>query len=222
MREAGSLWIAGRFKAERGGDCVALVVSGQVLHPHMQPDQVHRALSKHLPGLLIKAPEFSIERSDCRVQFFCNTTSTLDFTVELKASGKPAPAAVTALVRETEILTDALISALGRRFRRAEVKYCLLEDEHSRSRLLSWAFEDPLSSRPAKFSYFICIALLILAAILVKGQLAQPASDSRNYNIISLLLAICLPALTLPLPFLFEKLQSKGAGRWTFSQNGGA
>ena len=200
---------------------MALVVSGQLRHSHMQPDQVHFALSKRLPGLLVTAPEFSIERNDCRVQFFCNTSSILDFTVELKASGKPAPAAVAVLVRETEIITDALAGALGKRFRKAQVKYCLLEDEHSKSRLLSWASENPLTSRPAKLSYFLCIALLILAFFLARGQLQQPASDSRNYNIISLLLAICLPALTLPLPFVFEHMQSRGIGRWTFSQNGG-
>jgi hypothetical protein len=200
---------------------MALVVSGQVRHRHMQPEQVHTALSKRLPGLLVSAPDFSIERTDCRVQFFCNTSSTLDFTVELKASGKPAPAAVAVLVRETEILTDALVDALGRRFRKAQVKYCLLEDEHSRSRLLSWISDAPLTSRPARFSYLLCIGLLILAAVLVKGQLHQAASDSRNFNIISLLLAICLPALTLPLPFIFEHMQSRGTGRWTFSQNGG-
>jgi hypothetical protein len=200
---------------------VALVVSGQVRHRHMQPDQVHTALSGRLPGLLVSAPDFSIDRSDCRVQFFCNTSSTLDFTVELKAGSRPAPAAVAALVRESESLTDVLVSALGRRFRKAEVTYCLLEDERSRSRLLSWTWEAPLASRPAKLSYFLCVGLLILAAVLVKGLLQQPASDSRNYNIISLLLAICLPALTLPLPFVFEHLKSRGSGRWIFSQMGG-
>jgi hypothetical protein len=200
---------------------VALVVSGQVRHRHMQPDQVHTALAKQLPGLLISAPDFSIDRTDCRVQFFCNTSATLDFTVVLKVSGKPAPAAVAMLVRETEILTDALVDALGKRFRKAKVRYCLLEDENSRSRLLSWVREAPLYSRPAKLSYFLCIGLLILAAVLVRGLLHQPASESRNYNIISLLLAICLPALTLPLPFVFEHMQSGGAGRWTFSQSSG-
>lgn len=200
---------------------MALVVSGQVRHRHMQPHQVHAALGKRLPGLLISAPDFSIDHSDCRVQFFCNTSSALDFTVELKAGNKPAPAAVAALVRETESLTDVLAESLGKHFRKARVTYCLLEDERSRSRLLSWGWETPLTSRPAKLSYFLCVVLLILAVVLVRGLLRQPASDSRNYNIVSLLLAICLPALTLPLPFIFEHLKSRGSGRWTFSQNGG-
>jgi hypothetical protein len=200
---------------------MALVVSGQVRHRHMQPDQVHAALRKHLPGLLVSAPDFAVDRSTCRVRFFCNTSSILDFTVVLKSNPGPAPAAVAVLARETEILNATLTEALGRRFRRAKVEYCLLEDERSRSGLLSWAWEPPLSSRPAKFSYILCFGLLILAGILVRGLLRQPPSASRSYNIISLILAICLPAFTLPLPFVFEHLKSRGNGRWVFSQTGG-
>jgi hypothetical protein len=48
---------------------MALVVSGQVRHRHMQPDQVHAALRKHLPGLLVSAPDFAVDRSTCRVRF---------------------------------------------------------------------------------------------------------------------------------------------------------
>lgn len=75
-----------------------------------------------------------------------------------------------------------------------------------------------MSSRPAKLSYLICLALLILAGILVYVQLQQGPSEARDYNIVSLVLAVGLPALTLPLPFIFEHLKSRGAGRWSFSQ----
>lgn len=187
----------------------------------MQPHQIHAALGKRLPGLLISAPDFSVDHVDCRVLFFCNTSSTLDFTVEPKVGNRSAPAVVAALVRETESLTDVLAGTLGKHFRKAEVTYCFLEDERSRSRLLSWGREAPLASRPAKLSYLLCAVLLVLAAVLAGGLLRQPATNSRNYNIVSLLLAICLPALTLPLPFVFEHLKSGGGGRWTFSQNGG-
>jgi hypothetical protein len=201
---------------------MALVVSGQVRHRNMQPEEVHVNLSKRLPGLLVSAPDFSVDRSSCSVRFFCNTTSTLDFTVIPKSNPGPAPAAVAVLVRETESLNAALIEALGRRFQRARVEYCLLEDERSRSGLLNWTWDPPLSSRPAKLSYILCGLLLILAGILVGGLLKQTPSASRNYNILSLIIAICLPALTLPLPFLFEHLKSRGSGRWLFSQGGGS
>lgn len=199
---------------------MALVVSGQVRHRQMQPEQVHDTLRKRLPGLLVSAPDFSVDRSSCKVQFFCNTSSTLDFTVTLKSSRGPAPASVAMLVRETESLNSVLIDALGRWFRRAEVRYCLLEDERSRSSLLRWSWDPPLRSRPAKLSYILCLGLLILAAILVRGLFQDTPTASRNYNIISLILAICLPALTLPLPFIFEHLKSRGSGRWLFSQSG--
>src|SRR6266481_241284 len=103
---------------------MALVVSGQVRHRDLQPDQVRAALSKRLPGLLVSLPDFSVDRSSCRVQFFCNTSSTLDFTVVLKSGTGPAPAAVAVLVRETESLNVALTEALGRWFQKARVEYC--------------------------------------------------------------------------------------------------
>jgi hypothetical protein len=192
---------------------MALVVSGQARHRHMQPAQVHAALQRHLPGLVVSALDFSIERANCRIDFFCNTSSTLDFTVTVTAGAVPAPAAVALLVRETDSVTDVLTKALSRRLGKAELQYCVLEDERSRSGLLTWVRQEPpLASRPAKLSYLICLPLLILAAILVRGQLEQPRSDARDYNVLSLILAIGLPALTLPLPFLFEQLKTRGGG----------
>lgn len=197
---------------------MALVVSGQIKHPPMQPSDVHASLRTQLPGLTISGLDFAIDLNNCKVEFFCNTTSTLDFTVTVPASGLPVPAAVALLVRETDALTSALISSLGGRFRRAEVKYCLLEDHRSRSELLSWSEEEsPMTSRPAKLSYVISVLLIVLAIFLVKGQLDQPQSDARDYNVLSLILAIGLPALTLPLPFIFEQLRPRIRGRWTFS-----
>jgi hypothetical protein len=203
---------------------MALVVSGQVRHRQMQPTQVQAALHRNLPALLISALDFSVDRSNCRVEFFCNTSSTLDFTVTVTAGSLPAPAVVALLVRETDRLTSVLTKALSKPLRRkARVQYCVLEDERSRSGLLTWSREaPPLRSRPAKLSYFICLALLILAGILVRGQLEQSRTEARDYNILSLILAIGLPALTLPLPFLFEQLASRGTGRWSFSQMGGS
>lgn len=201
---------------------MALVVSGQVRHPEMQPSQVEAALKKHLPGLVTAAPDFSVDRSSCKVLLFCNTTSTLDFTVTITAGSIPAPAAVALLVREADSLNGVLIKALGNRLRRADVQYCVLEDERSRSNLLSWTREPPLSSRPAKLSYVLSAGLVTLAAILVRSQLQTAPSEARDYNVLSLILAIGLPALTLPLPFVFEHLKSKGTRRWSFSQIGGA
>lgn len=83
---------------------MALVVSGQVHHRGMKPTQVQELLQEHLPGLVISAPDFSVERSNCKVDFFCNTSSTLDFTVTVTANAVPAPVVVALLVRETDSL----------------------------------------------------------------------------------------------------------------------
>ena len=198
-----------------------LLVSGRVRHCQMQPHQVHVALLKHLPGLIVNIPEFALERNTCKIELFCNTTSTLDYTVTLTRKTTLAPAAIALLAREADGLNPVLIKALGRRFRRAEMLYCIVEEPQNRSNMLKWVWESPLSSRPAKLSYLLTLGLLILAGILVYGELHQPASSARNLNVVSLLLAICLPALTLPLPFIFEYLKSHGGGRWLFSQIGG-
>ena len=200
---------------------MTLVVFGRVGHRQMQLDKVEKALRKHLPGLLVTLPDFSVERSWCRVEIFCNTTLGLDFTVTPKSNTVPAPAAVAVLVREAENINEVLLKALGRPFQRAKISYCYLEDERSRSRLLNWAWEPPLKSRAAVFSYILCFVLLVIAGILVYGLFRQHPSASRNYNIVSLIAAICLPALTLPLPFVYEHLRVRGSGRWIFSQTSG-
>lgn len=160
------------------------------------------------------------------MEFFCNTTSALDFTVTPKSNTVPAPATIAILVREAESLNEVLLKALGNRalarpFQRPSINYCYLEDERSRSRLLDWSWEKPLKSRPAILSYALCVGLLIIAGFIVRGLLRQAPSASRNYNIVSMIAAICLPALTLPLPFFYDHLRSRRRGRWVFSQTGG-
>ena len=199
-----------------------LVVEGQMHHRAMHPDKVHAILRKHFPGLLVRPPEVSVDLGTSKVDFFCNITSVTDFTVTTKSASRPAIAATPVLARDSHNVNLVLLKALGRPFRRAEVKSCYLKDERSGSNLLHWAGEEsPMKSRPAFFSYALCLALLVLAGILVQGLFRQAPSDSRNYNILSLILAICLPAITLPLPFVYSQLQSRGKGRWTYSQNEG-
>jgi hypothetical protein len=199
---------------------MTLVVSGRVRHCQMQPAKVHALLRKRLPGLQVSGLDFSVDRRSCTVGFFCNASSILDYTVTAKSGSSSPPALVAALARETDGLNEVLREALTRPFRRARVEFCLIEDERSRSGLLHWTREQPLSSRPAKLSYGLCLALLVLAGVLVHNTLHQAPGVERSNNITSLLLAICLPAVLLPLPFVFEHLKVRGTGRWIFSQTG--
>jgi hypothetical protein len=197
-----------------------LVVTGRVHHRQMQPDQVHAVLCKHIPGLVVGTPDFSVDRNGCKVEFFCNTTTTLDYTVTPKSSGGPPPAAVTILAREAQSLNAAVLKGLGSRFNRAEIKYCYLEDDRSRSRLLDWLGENPLSSRPAKFSYILCAIIAIVGAVLVYLMFRQPSSDSRTDSIISLIVGVVLAMLAIPLPFFYEHFKLRGSGRWVYFQGG--
>jgi hypothetical protein len=197
-----------------------LMVSGRVRHCQLQPDQVHAMLSKHIPGIYTSVPDFAVDRNGCKIEFFCNSSSILDFTVTLTTVGGPAPAAVTLLAREAQSANEAVLKALGRRFRRAKIGYCYLEDEKSRGNLLTWSWEKPLRSRPAKLAYLLCAMLLALGGVLTYITLRQPPSASRTDAVISLALAILLSVLALPLPFVFEHLKTKGNGRWIYLQNG--
>jgi hypothetical protein len=198
-----------------------LVVEGQVHHRAMHPDKVHAILGKQFPGLLVRTPEVSVDLVACRVEFFFNVNSITDFTVTTKSVPKQVMAATPALARDSHNINLILLKALGRPFQRARVKSCFLKDERSGGNLLHWVRdESPMKSRPAILSYVLCLALLVIAGILVHGLFRQTPSDSRNYNILSLILAITLPAITLPLPFVYAQLESR-KGRWTYAQNEG-
>lgn len=202
---------------------MALVVSGRIAHRHLQPDALRGALETRLPTLTVGIPDFFVERNACRIEFFCNTTTSLDYTITLKAGGVSAPAAVALLVRETDSVNAVVLSAL-RESGTAHIEYCLLEDDRSRTSLLSWSpHPSPLTSRPAKVSYVLCVALLLLGVFLIYQQLQQPIQPGREFNILSLALTLGLPALTLPMPFVFEHLRPKDRTRWIFAGgNGGA
>lgn len=221
---SGIVWQTGSDESpkDRAGR-LALVVSGRISHAHLQPDALRGALEERLPRLTIGIPDFFVERDACRVEFFCNSTTTLDYTIALKSGSSPAPAAVALLVRETDSINAVIISTLGKSGR-AQVEYCLLEDDRSRTSLLSWSpYPAPLKSRPAKVSYLICLALLLLGFFLICQQFQQPHQPGMEFNILSLALTMGLPALTLPLPFLFEHLRNVETARWVFSGgNGGA
>lgn len=200
---------------------MALLISGQITHRHMAPEDVEAALKRHIPGLVVGPPDFSVERNLCRAEFFRNTTSTLDFNVVM-VNSTPPHAALALLSREAETLSAALVGALSRRLRKAELQYCRLEDQRSRSPILIWTKDSPLTSRAAKLSYGICLILLILGGVFVRDLLEQPPSVDRDYDVLSLVLAIGLPALTLPLPFVFEYVRGRGSGRWIFGNPGGS
>ncbi|WP_152563789.1 hypothetical protein [Actinomadura welshii] len=198
---------------------MALVVSGQVRHSQRQPSDVEAKLRTHFPSLAnLSGYDFAVDRVDCRVQFTCNNSSTLDFNVIITnaAASSAAPAAVALLIRETNSLNLVLAKAMGGRFRKAQVEYCYLEDDPSRAKLLRWISDRPLWSAAAKFSYILVALLAILGYILIKGQLGQPPSGDRTYNIVSLVIGIALPALAIPLPFLFQHLSNRENGRWFF------
>lgn len=207
---------------EFGEAGMGLVVTGRVRHRSLVPDQVESHLRTRLPKLQVGDFDFYVNRANCKVSFFCNETSALDFTVTVTSGTASAPADVALLVREVNSINATLIDALSKPFKRAQIDYCLLEDERSRSQLLSWSNEPPLASRPAKVSYTIAVLILVFCGIVITWQFQQPPSDTRTFNIISLLVSAGIPAISVPLPFVFEHFRFRSSGRWSFSQNGGA
>jgi hypothetical protein len=196
---------------------VALVVSGQVRHATMTPDAVRRALAPHIPALGEGGLEFVVQRRNCEVTLFCNTASTLDFAISTTTGGLPTPGTVALLVREAESLHLSLRKGLRHKLRSPVLQYCVLEDERSRSQLLTMYTERPLSSSGAKVSYLLSGLLLVVATGLTLWLLDQPASQGRTYNVVALLVGLLPPALTLPLPFVWEWFRSRGTPRWLFA-----
>lgn len=200
-----------------GWKVMALVVSGQIRHGKRQPSDVENDLKDYFPSLVnITAYDFVVDRINCRIKFTYNNSSTLDFSVTVTSPEVTAPAAVALLIRETDSLNLVLAKALSSRFNRARMQYCFLEDDPSMAQLLSWTDDRPLKTSAASFSYVLTFLLAILCFFLIKGQLGQPPSDTRTYNIISLAVGIAIPAIAIPLPFLFEHLRRKESGRWYF------
>lgn len=66
-------------------------------------------------------------------------------------------------------------------------------------------------------SYLICAFLPLMAAVLVYFQLQHPPSPDRDLGILSLALAVGMPALAVPLPFLLEHYKKRETGRWIYS-----
>lgn len=186
----------------------------------MTPDEVYNALTPHIPALEVVGLEFAAKRKNCEITLFCNTGSTLDFSITTIGGGQTAPAAIALLVREAESLQSGLRDGLRRRYHAPSLQYCILEDERSRSRLLAMVEEKHLSSSGAKLSYALCALLILIATITVVWQVNVAPESDKNYNIVTLLAALILPALAIPLPFVFEWLKSRGNPRWYFFSPG--
>lgn len=197
---------------------MGLVVTGQVHHRELHPDKVREALSGHISDLTVGDLDFYVERKEYKVQFFCNNSRTLDFAVLSTTGYVPAPAMVSLLVRETESLRRALAAGLDSRVRKAKLNYCVLEDQRSRNVMLQWVQDSPLKSAGARLSYLLSL-ILILSGLAVLAWLdLRPGIVTGRADMVAIAASILVPAMTLPLPFVFEWLRRGQVGRWIFVQ----
>lgn len=200
---------------------MAWVVSARVRHRDLEPAQVQSALENRIPSLTSGGTDFLAEYSNVRVEFFCNSSNILDYTLTC-ATNRPAAPSLAILTRECEPLNEAVLRALSGRISKAELSYCLLEDGRTMTHLASWVkSQSPLRSRAAKVSYVLVLILLALAAVLAYPQLQHASAEARTSGIISLATSIVLPALMIPLPFLFAHFDRRSLGSWRLGQVSG-
>lgn len=207
-----------------------ITVSGRIKHKHMNTDLLITSARKHFPKLELSDYDFVIPLADCRAQFFCNSTRSLDFRIVPntsdgvnRASAARAVTAIEMLVRSTDTIWEGMRQALGsRRFwRKPTLDRCVIEDTQSRSVLLVRDSESPLRSAGAKVAYIMTGIFLAVGLALVLWQLKKhQTTDARTANILTITLSLGVAALATPLPILISWREWKKSFTWRYIRIG--
>jgi hypothetical protein len=203
-----------------------ITVSGRIQHKHMDTALLISRVEKRFPKLERSESDFVIPLNDCRAEFFCTSTQSLDFRIAPNESGSTdratiskAVVAIEMLVRSTDSLWPGLRRALKvSRLRRYPVlDRCVIEDTRSRSILLVRDSLSPLRSPGAKVAYVISFLFCITGLALIIWQLKrQQPADSRIANAITIAVSFGIAALSTPLPILINWRDWKKMFAWRY------
>jgi hypothetical protein len=203
-----------------------ITVSGRIQHKHMDTTLLMKRVEECFPKLERSDADFVIPLADCRAEFFCTSSQSLDFRIapsESDGAGRvtssKAVTAIEMLVRSTDTLWVGMRRALKvRRLRRYPVlDRCVIEDTQSRSILLVRDSLSPLRSPGAKVAYIISFLFCIIGLALILWQLSrrQPA-DSRIANVITIAVSLGIAALSTPLPIVINWRDWKRTFAWRY------
>ena len=211
-----------------------VVVTGSIAHHPMETAKLIACVRENFPALVeggtrLNAnpqPDFSIRFPDCLAEFFCLSTTSLDFVISVAPSNSKrerqqerAVSATESLVRTCETLLAGLTTALRRRYtrRKPRLEMCVVEDPFSRSTILLRGTASPLRSAGAKISLGLMLFWLIVAGALTWWQIGvHQSADSRRANILAICLSLGVAAISTPLPILINWREWKHNPAWRY------
>jgi len=188
-----------------------VVLSGTIMHEHMETETLIARVRTTFPKLECSAWDFVIPLGDCRAEFFCLSTQTIDFRIVPSESGwghvgssRVIPV-IEILVRSTDALWEGLRSSLrvGHLGKRPRLTDCAIVDDSSKASLLIRDQVSPLRSLGAKISYAFSFIFCAAAIALVIWQLhTKQSADVRAANILAITVPLGVAAVASPIPIL--------------------
>jgi len=211
-----------------------VVVAGSLAHHHMTTVDLIEHVRAHFPTLApggtkpnaSPLPDFSIQFKDCLAEFFCISTTSLDFTLsvvhgnnESERQQERAVAATESLVRTCETILGDLTVALRRPYsrRKPRLEMCIVEDPFSKSTILVRGTASPLRSAGAKLSFALALFWLVVAGTLIWWQIhVHQSTESRRANILAIGLALGVAAISTPVPIIMNWREWKRSPTWRY------
>jgi hypothetical protein len=211
-----------------------VVVTGSLAHHRMATAELVEHVRSAFPTLVpggtrlnaSPQPDFSVQIRDCLTEFFCDSTTSLDFTISVihsdSESGRQqerAVAATESLVRSCGTILDGLNVSLRRRYsrRKPKLELCIVEDPFSKSTILTRGTVSPLRSAGAKWSFGLAVFWLIIAGILVWWQSrVHQSAESRLTNILTIGLSLGVAAISTPIPIVINWREWKRNPTWRY------
>jgi len=194
----------------------------------MTPDAVRDRVKRSFPRVLPGGADFYIQLNDCKVEFFCSSTTVLEFSIIPTDAANPnrtvrAVTAAELLVRSTDTIWHGLQKSLrcGVLGKRPKMDRCAIEDSQSRSTLLVRDDRSPLVSPGAKVAYVASFLFAIVGAALIYWQLRDTGPvDSQGANILSIALSLGVAAFSMPVPIFVNWIQWRKSLVWRYVRAG--
>ncbi|MEU6877963.1 hypothetical protein [Streptomyces sp. NPDC046712] len=194
-------------------------------HVEMDSAAVLTKVQTAFPRAAQGAMDFVVPLNDCEVEFYCTSTTALEFRVRASATGPSTSnsarsvTAVELLVRSTGVLWAGLEKALrgdGRKGRPTLAR-CVIEDPYSRGILLMCDMESPLRSTGARVGYVFSAFFTIVGVALIVWQFLTPhtASD-REANLLGISLSLFVAAISIQIPPIINWREWKKELSWKY------
>lgn len=202
---------------------------GLVTHTARTPDEVFIAISAAFPKAARGGMDFTVPLGDCTANFYCRSHTTLEFHIHVTGFSNQNQGVVGAateaemLIRSMEILWKGITSSLRSASlrRRPELSRCHIEEPASTAALLVCEIVSPLKSPGARISYLFSGLFALTALVLVLWQRTAPQShDTRQSNILGILLSLVVAAVSTPIPILVNWREWKRQLVWRYVRSG--